>query len=119
MGSYVLIAISVLMGVFGQILLKQGTTHLGGITTSQPIQFFIAAFSNVSVLAGFSLYFLSSLIWLMVLSKVDLSFAYPMLSFGYVLILAFSAIALHEHISYVRIFGVILIILGVLFITRS
>jgi drug/metabolite transporter (DMT)-like permease len=118
MVNFILIAFSISLGVIGQIHLKQGTTHLG-VTSSQPAGFFVAAFTKLFVLGGLFLYFISSLTWLMALSRVELSFAYPMLAFGYILILLFSGLILHEHISYMRILGVGLISVGVILITRS
>ena len=113
-----LIASSIILGVIGQLLLKHGTSSLG-VTITSPISFFLAAFTNLFVLGGLSVYFLSTLTWLMLLSRVELSFAYPMLAFGYILVLIFSALILHEQISTIRIIGVVLVALGVVFITRS
>ena len=71
------------------------------------------------VFLGMLLYFVSSLIWLVVLSRIPLSFAYPMLSLGYVFILFASALFFKEHISLVRWAGVFVICLGVFLISRS
>jgi multidrug transporter EmrE-like cation transporter len=113
------VMVPVFIGVCGQIFLKLGMSAVGPLKTQPVWQYFFKAFLNWQVLCGFSLYFLSSLFWMLVLSKEDLSFAYPLLSVGYVLILLFSFLIFKEHVSFVRWFGVLVIIFGVILISRS
>ncbi|MGE4357225.1 MAG: EamA family transporter [Candidatus Omnitrophota bacterium] len=61
----------------------------------------------------FGFYFTSSLIWLMVLSRAELSYAYPMLSLGYIMIVFLSWIIFKENVSFWRWLGIILISFGV------
>lgn len=58
-------------------------------------------------------------IWAYCLSKVDISFAYPFLSLGYVLIALIAHFFLNEIITYTRITGMILIVAGIVFISKS
>jgi drug/metabolite transporter (DMT)-like permease len=58
-------------------------------------------------------------VWLIVLSRASLSFAYPFASLTYVLILLFDRLVLHQPISGVRYVGVALIIGGILLISRT
>ena len=62
---------------------------------------------------------LSAAIWLVVLSRVSLSFAYPFVSLTYVIILVFDRLVLHESVSGVRWVGVALIMAGILLISRT
>jgi drug/metabolite transporter (DMT)-like permease len=55
---------------------------------------------------------------MVVLSRVDLSFAYPFISLNFVFVLAGSALLLHEHVPANRFLGAALIILGVLVVSR-
>src|ERR1700690_315919 len=55
--------------------------------------------------------------WMRVLARADLSFAQPFTALGYITVLTLSSYFLHEKISLLKIFGVILIILGVFFIS--
>ena len=114
-----LILISVCLGVFGQLSMKYGTNQIGTIDFTQPLQFLLQAFTNLYVLAGLALYAISSVLWIITLSRVDLSFAYPLVSLGYVLVLVLSASLFKEKILPVHYFGVLLIIAGVIFITRG
>ncbi|MDO8514976.1 MAG: EamA family transporter [bacterium] len=73
----------------------------------------------IIIFLGLICYGVSLLIWLFVLSKVDLSFAYALVALTYIFLLIFSKVFLHETLSPVRIFGSLLIILGIVFVAKS
>jgi len=100
------------LGAVGQILLKDGvkTVFPEGVSISLAV---FNAFLNLKVLLGFMLYGVSSLLWLMVLSKRDLSYAYPMIAAGYVVVVFLSWLVFKEHVPTLRIAGLVLICLGV------
>lgn len=80
----------VLTGVFlntvAQLCLKQGMTSIGGISLTMTGFFAMLenVFANMFVLGGLVCYVLSFIVWLAVLSRVEVSLAYPMLSAGYI-----------------------------------
>ena len=117
--TYFLIFLSVLIGVVGQLLLKQGVTTISSALEKGLFSFFFRAALSPWIIAGLIGYGLGTAIWLLILSKVDVSFAYPMLATGYILLLIFSRFFLGEEISLVRLSGVVLITAGVVLITRS
>ena len=119
MSSLLLILINIPLGVAGQFLIKQAINHIGSYSNMPIATFLYKAFTAPMILLGLFLYVLSSVLWVMILSKVDLSIAYPLLSLGYILILFLSWAFLHETISPVRLAGVVLIIAGVYFVFRS
>ena len=57
--------------------------------------------------------------WMRVLARADLSFAQPFTALSFISVLAVSSHSLHENISASKIFGVVLILLGVFFISRT
>ena len=111
------IFISVLLNVGGQITLKYGVKTLGVLHLSLPELFRV--FTNLNVLLGLVLYGLSFVFWIVALSKTDLSFAYPFLSLGYILILVWSYFIFQENISIVRVAGILLIVVGLICVARS
>jgi multidrug transporter EmrE-like cation transporter len=122
MQNIFLVLISVLISVVGQILLKKGMLQVGKFEFSALANIlpqFIKAFSNPWVLAGFLFYFLSSLFWIIALSKVDLSVAYPLLSCGYILVLLASWLLFKEPVTAIRWLGVLVIMAGVTLISRT
>ncbi len=120
MKTVILVLVPVLIGVIGQVFLKKGMLQIGEFSLrSGLIDQFIKIFMNYNVLIGFFFYFLSSIIWLVVLSRIELSFAYPLLSVGYILILIASWYFFKESITLIRWSGVAVICFGVYLISRS
>lgn len=111
------IIISVLLNVVGQTLLKAGVNKLGLL--SLDFNSILAAVSSMKIWGGLAIYGVSSVFWILALSNKDLSYAYPMLSIGYLVIIMVSWLMLKEDINLIRISGVILISLGLLFVFKS
>ena len=114
--SLLLIVISSLLGVSGQIFLKMGMDRLGTISLSQSavvLQTAVQIFSSPLVLLGLGCYGLSAIVWLVVLSRVDVSLAYPFLALNFVLVPLFAWLLLGEQIPSWRWFGVGIVLIGV------
>lgn len=121
MTTMLFILTSICAGVCGQLVLKYGMTQLGAQTISSGNLLSLVtrlAFSPW-VLLGLTIYAAGTFFWLMVLSRVDLSFAYPMTSMSYVLIIGSSWMFLGESISLLRIAGVLTVVTGVILISQS
>ena len=71
------------------------------------------------IFASFMLYAVSAILWLEVLSKLDFSVAFPMVSLTYVGTLFVGRFVFNEPVNLYRIFGVLLICSGVFFVIRS
>ena len=111
---------SMILGVVGQVFIKSGLNSLGNLNFSSAlIGSYLKIFLSPFVFLGICLYFMGVFFWLYALSKVDLSYAFPFVSFSYVLIVLFSWVFLGEHISHLRWAGVIAISIGVFLISRS
>lgn len=119
--AVVYILISVLGGAIGQLLLKRGMNSLGPLTLSLgdifPVLLKIAL--NPFVIVGLTVYLASTVFWLVALSRVDLSYAYPFASLSYVIMLVVSWQLFHENISPLRLLGTFVIALGVFLVSRS
>ncbi|NLG83781.1 MAG: hypothetical protein GX493_04035 [Firmicutes bacterium] len=114
--SLLLLFVSVLLGVGGQLTIKMGITRIGdlsGLFMASPWYFLTAVAKSPLILLGIGFYAVSMILWLLVLSRVDLSLAYPMLALGYVGILLASKFFLHEEIPALRWVGTGLIVIGV------
>ncbi|MBE6064345.1 SMR family transporter [Clostridium cochlearium] len=115
-----LILTSVFLGALGQILVKIGAVNLTlNFSPGQFVPSIISILKNFFVMSGIVSYGTSFLIWIKVLSKVELSYAYPMVSLGYVITTLFAYFFLNENISIQRILGILLIIGGVFLISRN
>ncbi len=116
-----LILLGVLLNAGAQLLLKGGMERIGHFEFIRanlvPVGLQVAA--SPLVLTGLSAYVLSVLVWLLVLSRVEVSFAYPMLSIGYIVNAIAGYYLFQENLSLARASGILLIVAGVYLISRS
>lgn len=117
MSGNIFILISIAFNVIGQSVLKAGVNKLGPLSMS--FMNIFKAFTSFPVLSGLFLYFVSSIFWILALSHKDLSYAYPMLSIGYLIIIFISWSILGEHISAIRILGVLFVSFGIFLVFKS
>lgn len=115
------IVVSVLTGAAGQVMLKRGMGSMGPLTltVSQLGSTLWRIGTNPYVILGLAIYVSGTVFWLVALSRVDLSYAYPFASLSYVVMLAASWLLFHENISLVRLLGTLVVGMGVLLISRS
>lgn len=106
--------IAVLLTVLGQLLLKLGVRQVGAVDLGRLPTMLPQIFGNPRIFAGFVIYGLSSVLWVSALSKLDLGYAYPFISLGIVLVFLMSWLILHEPQPTNRIFGSIVIVVGLL-----
>ncbi len=119
MKDYILLFFNVLLTVMGQILLKQGVSKVGVIKFRELVPKLTQVILNPYVIGGISIYGFTTFVWLVILSRVKLSIAYPMLSLGYVLTIPFSWVFFKESIPRVRIIGAIIICIGVYLVAQG
>ena len=117
----VLILVDVCLNVAGQLSLKFGMSKLGNFSISVPnlLSVFFRAALNPYVILGLSCYGLAFLVWLIVLAKAEVSFAYPMISLSYVFTAILAWHLLGEHVTATRMVGIFVTCLGVVIIARS
>jgi multidrug transporter EmrE-like cation transporter len=115
------IMISVLGGAVGQILLKKGMGGMGPLTLSLEKlgELLWRMGTNPYVIAGLAIYVTGTVFWLVALSRVDLSYAYPFASLSYVVMLIAAWLLFKEDLSLMRLAGTGVVILGVLLISHS
>jgi multidrug transporter EmrE-like cation transporter len=118
MNTIFIILIGILFASSGQILWKTGMTDIGPVT-SLSLSSFIPMILNPWVIGGTLCYGLSTVFWLIALSREDLSFVYPFIALTFVIIFIASFLLFHENISVMRISGAIIIICGIIVLVRG
>lgn len=115
------IGLCIVLNTGAQILLKMGARTLGDIDISWQNLWDLSLrlALNPAIFFGLVLYVLSVALWIFVLAKVDVSYAYPLSSLGYVLTALVGAYCLGETLSLTRWCGIIVILGGVYLVTRS
>ena len=122
--TFGMILAGVLLNAGAQLLLKAGTRAIGvigadGAAGHALLQTAVNVAFQPFIVAGLFCYVLSVGIWIVALSRVDVSVAYPMLSIGYV-VNAFAACWLFgEVLTPMRIGGITVILIGVVMISRT
>jgi drug/metabolite transporter (DMT)-like permease len=112
----------VLLTTAAQIALKigvSGRSLQSALASGSFVSFLGRAIFDPIVLTGLALYAISTVLWLLVLAKLDVSFAYPFVSLGFVFIAFYAYFGRHEPISMGRAAGICLIFAGVLFVAKS
>jgi drug/metabolite transporter (DMT)-like permease len=111
----------VLTNAAAQLMLKRGMTSVGGldITGDGLISTVFRVVFNPFVFAGLCTFVISMASHLVVLSKVQISYAYPFLSLAYVVVAAYAYFVFQEDLGPARIAGIALIVLGTIFIAQS
>lgn len=119
--SFSLLMTGVMLNAGAQLLLKAGTNSVGVFEFSRdnivPIGWKIA--TEPHIVGGLACYVISVVVWIMALSRVEVSVAYPLLSVGYVVNAIAAWYLFGEALTPVRLAGIGVIIVGVCLVTRS
>jgi multidrug transporter EmrE-like cation transporter len=119
--SFSLILAGVLLNAGAQLLIKAGTNAVGHFEFSRanilPIGWKFA--TEPHIIAALTCYVLSVVIWILALSRVQVSIAYPMLSLGYVVNAIAAWFLFNEAFNPAKVAGIGVIILGVIIISRA
>ncbi len=121
-GTFLLVLTSVVLSALAQIILKSGMAASAiqtSLTTQSGILVVTTIFSSWRILAGLSVYFLSAAVWLLVLSRMDVSLAYPFVGLGFVITMLLGWLVRGEILSLNRVTGTLLIVTGIFFVARS
>jgi multidrug transporter EmrE-like cation transporter len=119
--SFSMIMVGVLLNAAAQILMKTGTNAIGYFDFSaaniMPIGWRLA--SNPHIIGAMGCYVFGVLIWILALSRVQVSIAYPLLSMGYVVNAVAAWYLFNESFNPAKVIGMGVIILGVVIISRA
>lgn len=113
---YVILA-SVLCSSLAHFVLKLGANALPSTWVWPESGWQVAG--NGWLWLGMSLHVSALGLWVLALSKSDLSYAYPFIALGFVLTTLAAAWFLHEPVSMARWGGIVLIVAGVVLVAKS
>jgi len=119
--SFALILTGVMLNACAQLLLKAGVNAIGRFEFSVgnllPIGIKLA--TQLPIIGGLACYGISVIVWILALSRVDVSIAYPMISLGYIVNALAAWYFFGEIISLQRMAGIGIILIGVYIVARS
>jgi drug/metabolite transporter (DMT)-like permease len=112
--SYAYVAATVLLTVYGQLVVKWQVANAARSTdAADRAAFLLGLLANPWVLSALAAAFAAALCWMLAMVKLDLSHAYPFVSVSFVLVLFLSALFFGEPLSWAKVAGVALIVCGV------
>ena len=119
--TWILVISGVLLNAGAQLLLKWATGATGPIALSWPGLTSAAPrlLAHYGLWSGIACYALSVVVWIVALSRVPVSVAYPMLSIGYVVNALGAWTLLGESLTPLRMAGTVIIVAGVFMVARS
>jgi len=112
---YLILGACILLGGATQILFKLGMNSVGALDSTEKLfslKTVAIVLSNRYILTGLVLYAISSILWLIGLSMLDVSLMYPLLSLAYLVTTVLAFLILNEPVRTSRWIGVMLIVIG-------
>lgn len=113
--KYLAALVSIFLGAFAQYFFKLGVSKIKLALDHS----FWQVVQNFQIWTGLFLYGLSVIVWFYVLSQLELSKAYPLVSIGYILTLFIGYFWLGETLTLFKLIGIAFIVIGVVFISNS
>lgn len=108
------ILITILLGLYGQVVLKWQVSRAGPVPVDVmgKLGFILGVLTNPWVVSSLTAAFIGMLTWMLALTKLDLSYAYPFTSLSFVLVFIASVVFFHEPVSATKLIGLALIVAG-------
>ncbi len=121
LATFALILTGVMLNAGAQLLLKAGVTPLGELSVGlhNLLPTVLKVLMQWPIVAGLACYVVSVGVWIVGLSRVEVSIAYPMLSMGYVVNALLAWWLFGEALGPMRWAGMLLILAGVVVMARS
>jgi len=118
--GHIYILLTLIFTVYGQLVLKWQMGHAGPMPepVSDKLLFLFQQFLKPWILSGLVAAFLASLAWMAAMTRLDLNYAYPFMSLAFIIVLGFAIIFLDEPLSAQRVFGTLLVVSGLITMTR-
>ena len=116
------IFLSIVLGVISQLIVKwkMGAVEFEeGASYIEKIVVVLYMLLNPYIIISIVLTFMAGVAWMMAMTKFEISYAYPFTSLGFVLILLFSALLLGETMTWSKVIGSVLIVIGIVVSSRS
>ena len=113
----ILVFCCTLIGAAAQVLIKSGANDLGPYDSI--LSTIRGILNNYSLLAGYSLYGISTVLLVLALRHSELSLLYPVIALTYVWVTILAKVVFHEQFNRFKIAGVVVIVAGVALLGRG
>lgn len=119
--GYLYIFGTILFTVYGQLILKWRIAKYGSLPDLfiNKVIFLLKLLFDPYIFSGFASAFIASFFWMAVMTKFELSFAYPFMSGAFVLVFLFSVFLFNEPVTWEKVLGLVLIVAGIIVTSRN
>ncbi|MFC9711218.1 EamA family transporter [Paenibacillus sp. NPDC056933] len=119
--GYIYILGTIIFTVYGQLAMKWRVSSYGNMPDPfiEKIMFLVKLVFDPFIFSSLVSAFVASLFWMAAMTKFNISYAYPFMSFSYVLVFIFSAFLFKEPITLYKIVGLLFVVVGILISSRS
>lgn len=117
--NYLLIVSSVFLNCLAQLFMRKGMLDIGQITFSNISDNLTCMLANLWLWGALACYGVSVLLWIMVLSRVPVSLAFPLGSIGYVFVAIIGYLWIGESLDIYKISGILIICFGIFVLSKS
>lgn len=114
-----LLLISVLAGVFGQFFLKLGASKLGKVELDNAVNHILSIVLTPELLIGLTCYGLGAIVYILLLTRVNLSIAAPAISLSYIFSVLLGHFWFRESIVSAQLIGLAAISVGVILVVSQ
>lgn len=118
--GFVYIFLTIFFTVYGQLIIKWQVGQAGEFPSDsgEKALFLARLLLNPWVISGFASAFLASLAWMAAMTQFELSFAYPFMSLSFVIVMFLSVLFFAEVLSWNKLVGTSIILIGLFIVTR-
>jgi multidrug transporter EmrE-like cation transporter len=119
--DHIYIFATLFFSLYSQLIIRWQVSSAGELPNDfiGKFYFLLSLLFNPWIFSAILSTFLSGLSWLLVMSKFEISYAYPWISLSYIFIFLFGIILFNESITPFKVFGMIFLIIGIYLISRS
>jgi len=120
MMPWIFVFLTVAFTVYGQIVVKWQVGQMGELPDGlmDKVIFVFSQYLNPWIMSGLASAFLASACWIVAMTRLDLSVAYPFMSLAFVIVLFLSAVFFSEALSINKAIGTVIILVGLFVIIR-
>jgi len=119
--GHIYILLTLAFTVYGQLVLKWQIGQAGPMPADglAKLLFLFKQLLNPWIISGFVSAFLASLAWMAAMTRFELNYAYPFMSLAFVIVMVFSVLFLGELLTWQRVLGTLLVMGGLVVISRG
>ena len=119
--NHIYIIATIFFGVYSQLIMRWQVSLAGNLPADNmgKVYFIGKLLLNPWVLSGIGATFLGGITWMLAMTKFEISYAYPFISLNFILVLGLGVFFFNESFSSMKLLGTLLVIVGIIILSRS